>query len=75
MPELTIELHLTAGQVESYYRGETRAIQARATNGQTVRFPASVLRKFVTFDGVHGRFLIEFDEQHKFVRLERLSPA
>lgn len=72
MPDLVFELHITPDQMLGYYRGAVRTIMARATNGQTVQFPASVLQKHVTADGVHGRFRMEFDANHKFVRLEQL---
>lgn len=70
MPDLILELHITADQMLGYYRGAVRTVVARATNGQTVQFPASVLQKHVTADGIHGRFRMEFDENHKFLRLE-----
>lgn len=72
MPELVIELHLTPSQVLSYYRGQTRAVQARAMTGQVVQFPASALQRVVTNDGVHGLFRLEFDAQNKFVGLNPL---
>lgn len=57
----------------AYYRGDARAVRARATNGQSVQFPASVLQKHITEDGVHGRFRMEFDSNNKFVRLELIG--
>jgi hypothetical protein len=74
MPDLVIELHLSAGQLLQYYRGTARTVQARATTGQLVQFPAAVLQKHVTKEGIHGRFKIEFDENRKFVGLEPLVP-
>ncbi len=72
MPDLTIELNLTAGQLLAYYRGQARLVQARATTGQLVQFPASALQRHITKDGIHGLFRIEFDADHKFVRLESI---
>lgn len=73
MPDLIIDLNISAEKMLGYYRGEIRAVRARATNGQTVQFPVSVLQKHVAADGIHGRFRMEFDEQNKFVRLEPLA--
>ena len=70
VPALDIELNFSSAQVLGYYRGQVRSIRARATNGQSVQFPASALQKFILQDGVHGRFRIEFDEQHKFLSLQ-----
>lgn len=75
MPELTFDLNLSAAKVMAYYRGELRAVQARATTGQLVQFPASALQRLVTPEGVHGRFKLVFDENRKFVGLERVTEA
>lgn len=75
MPSLVIDLSFSPGQVVGYYRGQVRTIRARASNGQTVQFPASALQKFILPDGVHGRFRIEFDEHYKFIGLEAVAPA
>lgn len=73
MPDLVLELHLSNEKLLAYYRGEARTVRARATNGQTIQFPVSVLQKHVLPDGVHGVFRMEFDEHNKFVQLERLT--
>jgi Protein of unknown function (DUF2835). len=70
VPELIVSLSLSPEKVAAYYRGEAPRVFARATNGQTVQFPTSVLHKFISTDGIHGRFRLVFDEQHKFVRIE-----
>lgn len=74
MPELEVNVKVTRDQVAAYYRGEVRAVVARASNGQTVQFPLSVLHKFISVDGIQGRFRLIFDERHKFQRLEPLAP-
>ena len=73
MPALDLDLSFSSNQVMGYYRGQVRTIRARATNGQTVQFPASALQKFILQDGVHGRFRIQFDEQHRFVSLDPVA--
>lgn len=72
MPHLEIELHLTRGQLLQYYRG-VRSVQARATNGQLVQFPANTLQRYVSEDGIHGRFRLEFDENRKFLGLVKTA--
>lgn len=73
MPALTVDIHLTPAQLLRYYRGQARAVQARATTGQLVQFPAAALQRHVTPDGIHGLFELEFDADHKFVRLDRVD--
>jgi hypothetical protein len=72
MAALVIQLNISSDKVVGYYRGQIRSVVAHATNGQTVQFPASALQKHIMPDGVHGRFRIEFDANHKFVALERV---
>lgn len=73
MPALIVELDISASEMLAYYRGQARSVRARATTGQYVQFPASVLQRHITHQGVQGRFLIEFDANHKFIRLEPLG--
>ena len=58
----------------SYYAGAARWVVVRAFEGETVRFPASFLREFVSEDGVHGLFEMVVDDDDKLVSLKRLSP-
>src|SRR5690606_18482207 len=50
MPDLVVTLNIGPEKVAAYYRGETRAVVVRATNGQTVQFPMSVLHKSISTD-------------------------
>jgi hypothetical protein len=70
MPALILDLSIPSHQLVAYYRGQIRTVRARAVTGQMVQFPVSALQKHILKEGVHGRFRIEFDEQHKFVALE-----
>ncbi len=54
-----------------YYRGKVRQVIARSTTGQNVQFPASLLQRFITQDGIQGKFILVCDEKHKCVSLDR----
>jgi hypothetical protein len=73
VPDLLIELNLSPAQVLQYYRGTAQVVQARANTGQLVQFPAAVLQRHVTKDGIHGHFRLEFDSNRKFIGLEAIS--
>jgi hypothetical protein len=64
-------LRLTSQQCLDYYRGAARNVVAHATNGLTVRFPAKLLQRFVTQDGIEGDFVLTCDADHTHARLER----
>ena len=72
MPRYEFHLRITAGQYLDYYRGTVRHVVAHCTTGQTVQFPANLLQRFVTPEGIHGRFVLTCDDQHKHSTLERL---
>ena len=55
-----------------YYRVTIRHVVVRCTTGQSVQFPASLLQRFVTKDGIQGNFVLTCDEQNKGADLQRL---
>lgn len=69
---LVVNLAIEADEFVRLYKGTARDVVARATNGQTVRFPANILRPFVTHDGVRGRFKISFNANGKLIAIDRL---
>jgi hypothetical protein len=72
MRELRFTLHLGADELLRWYRGAARDVFAVSDEGLRFQFPANVLQRFVTEEGVHGRFAISFDEQHRFAGIRRI---
>ena len=70
---LVVKLAIAPDEFVRLYQGSARDVLARATNGQTVRFPANILRSFVTRDGVRGRFRISFDANGKLVAIDKIG--
>lgn len=68
---VVVDLALSPEQYVEYYRGSARRVVARATDGRWIQFPASVLQRFVTANGIHGQFRLSFDLQNRFVAIER----
>ncbi len=66
-----VKISIPANVIHSYYTGDVREIVATAIDGRVVRFPANILRPYVSHNGVHGEFVIEFDADHKFVGIQR----
>jgi len=69
---LVVPLSISSEELLRLYSGKARHVVAVAENGQTVRFPAGILRKLVTHDGVQGRFQIDFDTDGKFMNITEL---
>lgn len=57
----------------SYYQRAAEAVVVQAYDGRTLQFPAGILQRFVTHDGVYGEFEIEFDARHKLVAIRRIG--
>ena len=73
MRKMIFNLIVSATEYERYYQGDARAVVVTAEDGRTLRFPANALQRFVTHDGVAGRFEIEFDEMNKMTSIERVG--
>ena len=71
MPEITVTLAIAAEEYLRHYRGGARDVVATSPEGRTLRFPASVLRRVVTRDGVHGRFVIRYSDEGRFLDITR----
>lgn len=64
---------ISADDYLAYYQGAARDVVVRAEDGRRIRFPAGALQRFVTHQGIHGRFELRYDANHKFVDLLRLE--
>ncbi|MCW9015168.1 MAG: DUF2835 domain-containing protein [Gammaproteobacteria bacterium] len=70
---MTFSLHISPDQYQRYYQGSAKAIIVKASDGRTLRFPASALQKFVTHEGIQGAFEISFDNNNKMIGLIKIS--
>ncbi len=70
---LVVKLAIDAEEMQRWYRGSAKEVLAYSLEGKKVRFPASVLRPFVTREGVHGHFRIIFDSHHKLRGVEQID--
>ena len=71
--QLRFYLNIPADEFTRYYRGTARFVHTRSIDGRTVRFPANVLQSHLTRDGVYGEFILYYDNNNKFVRLEKIA--
>lgn len=69
---MRFNLNISADRYLSYYQGAAKDVWVKTEDGRSLRFPAAELQKFVSHDGVHGRFEIVFDDQNKLIGLKRL---
>lgn len=69
--EVRFDLHIPADVYVAYYQGQVRDVQVTTRDGVRVRFPARLLRPYVTREGIRGQFILRYDEGRRAVGLER----
>ncbi len=72
--EFILHLDIDSRELLRYYRGEARAVIARASNGQRCQFPVDALKPFVTHGGVQGTFRLRVDDNGKLLEISRQPP-
>ena len=73
MQKVTVRLNLSPERFQAYYQGVVENVVAMASDGRTVRFPARVLRPFLSYQGIQGTFDITFDANMKFQSICRAA--
>lgn len=72
MNSIIVDLRIAQDQYLRCYTGSAKFVSARSLDGRSVRFPANILRSFVSYDGIRGRFAIVFDSDGKFKKIKKL---
>jgi len=73
MQRFEFRLDLSPEQYLPYYKGVAGRVLVRCMDGRVMELPALLLRRFVTEDGVHGRFALTCEDDMRGARLQRLS--
>jgi len=70
--EIRFRLSIGAQDYLAYYRGEVREVAVKALDGRNIRFPANVLRPFLSHQGIEGEFALQYDGNNRFVGIRKL---
>lgn len=73
MQSVSFLLSISAETYLQYYKGTVKAVVVKAEDGRRIQFPAESLKPFIQANGIHGRFRLIFDKNHKFRKLEKIS--
>lgn len=68
-----VAIEVSSDEYLKWYRGEGRAILTKDILGRSVQFPANILQRFVTHQGISGIFRIDFSAEGKFRSISRLD--
>jgi hypothetical protein len=73
MAQVEFELAISREEYLRHYQSQGRLqVVVTALDGRRVRFPAGILQPFVLHEGVHGRFVIQFDSQGRLCSIDRV---
>lgn len=73
MRDVIVNLVIPADEYQRLYQGAVRDVLVRSVDGRRIRFPAMILRPYVTHAGISGRFRIVFDEHNRFQAIEKID--
>ncbi len=75
MQRFYFNLAIAPSEYLRYYQGAAARVLVRAQDGRSLSIPALNLRRFVTANGVQGRFCLTVDENNRMISLERQSAS
>jgi hypothetical protein len=73
MKQFEFRLNINPLQYQQYYLGAVSQVVAQDASGATIQFPAALLQRFVTANGVRGRFVLNCDDDYKNSQLKKLT--
>lgn len=73
MPQLRFRLNIPAEEYRAYYAGTAKDVVTTSFSGQTVQFPANILRPFLTHNGIQGEFILFVDDNNKVETIKKLT--
>ena len=72
MPTYTVDIVISATELERFYRGTARMVHARSRCGVSLQFPAQWLRPYVGHQGLRGSFVLVTDAAYRLQHFRRL---
>lgn len=72
MQEIILDITIDKEEWLRIYRGEANIVYAISRDGRSVQFPASILSKYVTHNGIDGSFVIHINDAGKFQSIIKL---
>ncbi len=69
---LFFTLNLSHAECLLYYKGYVRQIMVTTEDNQRIQFPAQFIQRFVSENGVHGRFQLVFNAENKLISLVKV---
>jgi len=72
MQKIIVDISINKEEWLKIYRGECHLVHAKSRDGRSIQFPANILSKYTTHNGIQGSFVINFDDAGKFQSIVKL---
>lgn len=73
MQRIRFRIDLPRERFARYYQGMAQAVLVESEDGRRIQLPAANLRRFITDNGVRGRFEMILDDHSKLLKLTRIG--
>jgi len=71
--EVRFRISIPSDDYLLYYQGVAKNVITRSEDGRSIQFPAKILQKFLTHDGIHGYFVLVYDDNGKFSSIRKIT--
>jgi len=71
--EIRFSIRIPSDEYLKYYQGMARSVHTTSEDGRSINFPANILQQFLTHDGIHGYFALQYDDNGKFSSIKRIT--
>lgn len=68
----TFIIDLEYEEARVFYTGAKNRVQVTDSDGKKINLPWSMLQPFLTLSGIQGRFIIQYTDEGKMLKIERL---
>ena len=73
MQTVVVHLKISPEEYLKHYQVAGAVVSTQSADGRSVQFPAQLLQRYVTRQGISGSYRISFDDSGKFKAIEQLS--
>ena len=73
MRKSLFSLRIPAEEYLRVYQGSAKYVVVRDFGGKRIQFNANIIRQFLTREGIFGEFIIFYDDNNKFVKIEKVG--
>jgi hypothetical protein len=72
MHKFEFDMALSAQKTQTIYEGQARYILVETDRGLKLQLPAANFYRYVTADGIQGRFSVKIDADNKIIKMRKI---